>query len=66
VWDPDLLGGKATIRDTRLSVSQILACLAEGMTAQEIDETYGGFPAESVPEVLKFASEVLDQPNVAA
>ena len=66
VCHPDLLGGKPTVRGTRLSVSHILACLAEGMTGKEIDQTYGGFPIESVPEILKFASEILDKPDVAA
>ncbi len=36
VRDPDLLGGKLAVRDTRLSVSFVLACLAEGMSVDEI------------------------------
>ena len=63
--NPERLGGKPTVKGTRLSVSHILACLAEGMTGEEIDETYGGFPSESITDVLKFASEMLDK-NVAA
>ena len=57
VCHPDLLGGRPTVRGTRLSVSQVLECLSVGMKAQEIAEDYPGFPAESVPEVLRFASE---------
>ena len=53
VIHPSLLGGSPAIKGTRLSVSHILACLAEGMTAEEISETYGSFPHESIPEVLK-------------
>jgi uncharacterized protein (DUF433 family) len=59
VQHPDLLGGKPAIKGTRLSVSHILACLAENMTAEEISSTYGDFPHESIPEVLKFAAEKL-------
>ena len=59
VCHPDLLGGRPTVRGTRLSVSQVLECLSAGMTAHEIAEDYPGFPAESVPEVLRFASEHL-------
>ena len=66
VLDPEMLGGKPAIRDTRLSASLILACLAEGMSAEEIEESYGPFPREAIPEVLKAASELLDSPNVAA
>ena len=57
VSHPDLLGGGPAIKGTRISVSQVLECLSIGMTAQEIAEDYPGFPAESVPDVLKFASE---------
>jgi uncharacterized protein (DUF433 family) len=66
VADPELLGGKLTIRGTRFSVSFILSCLAEGMSAGEIEETYGRFPREAIPEAMRVASEILDAPNVAA
>ena len=36
VRDADLLGGKLAVRGTRLSVSFVLACLAEGMSTEEI------------------------------
>lgn len=61
VVDPDLLGGQPAVKNTRLSVSHVLACLAEGMTAEEIRQDYPGFPPESVPEILKFAAEQLDR-----
>ena len=66
VSDPALLGGKLAIRGTRLSVSFILSCLAEGMTVEEIQETYAPFPREAVPEIMKVASELLDVPHVVA
>jgi uncharacterized protein (DUF433 family) len=66
VADPDLLGGKLAIRGTRFSVSFIFSCLAEGMSVEEIEETYGGFPREAIPEIMRVASEILDAPNVAA
>jgi uncharacterized protein (DUF433 family) len=66
VSDPAMLGGKPAIRGTRLSASLILACLAEGMSVDEIEESYGPFPHEAIPEILKAASELLDSPHVAA
>jgi len=66
VQDPDLLGGKLAVRDTRLSVSFVLACLAEGMTAAEIADTYGPFPPQAVAEVLRLAAELVDSTHVAA
>lgn len=52
-----LLGGKPTVKGTRISVSQVLECLSIGMTAEDISKDYPGFPKESVPEILKFASD---------
>ena len=66
VADPELLGGKLAVRGTRFSVSFILSCLAEGMSVGEIEETYGQFPHEAIPEMMRVASEILDAPNVAA
>lgn len=66
VSDPALLGGKLAIRGTRFSVSFILSCLAEGMTVEEIEESYAPFPRQAIPEIMKLASELLDTPHVAA
>jgi uncharacterized protein (DUF433 family) len=66
VRDPDLLGGKLAVRGTRLSVSFVLACFAEGMSAKEIAKTYSPFPREAIPEIMKVASELLDSGHVAA
>jgi uncharacterized protein (DUF433 family) len=66
VADPRLLGGKLAIRGTRLSVSFLLSCLAQGMSTEEIQSTYGAFPREAVPEIMRVASEILDASNVAA
>jgi len=66
VRDPDLLGGKLAVRGTRLSVSFVLSCLAEGMNAEEIRQTYGLFPDEALPEIMKAAAELLDSSHVAA
>ncbi len=66
VTNPERLGGKATVRGTRFSVSFILACLAEGMSHEDIVREYSEFPRESIPEVLRFAAELADRRDVAA
>jgi uncharacterized protein (DUF433 family) len=66
VRDPDFLGGKLAIRGTRLSASFVLACLADGMSAKEIAQTYGPFPRAAIPEIMKVASELLDSKHVTA
>ena len=67
VADPELLGGKLAIRGTRLSVALILECLANGMSLDDIDESFHhAFPRAALPEVLKAASEFADTFHVAA
>ncbi len=67
VADPGLLGGALAIRGTRLSVALILECLSNGMTLDDIDESFDhSFPHEALPEVLKVASELVGSIHVAA
>jgi uncharacterized protein (DUF433 family) len=67
VADPGLLGGKLAIRGTRLAVSLVLECLANGMSLDNIDESFDlVFPHEALPEVLKVAAELTDSFHVAA
>ena len=67
VADPRLLGGTLVIRGTRLSVALILECLANGMTLNDIDESFDRtFPREALSEVLKVASELAGAIHVAA
>ena len=67
VADPDLLGGKPTVRGTRLSVAHVLECLGAGMSLDEINESFGGgVPPEALAEVLQVAAELADRPCVAA
>ena len=67
VADPLLLGGSLAIRGTRLPAALILECLSNGMTLDDIDESFGGiFPHEALSEVLKVASELVGAVHVAA
>ena len=67
VADPRLLGGGLAIRGTRLSVALILECLSNGMTLDDIDESFDhSFPREAIPEVMKVASELANTIHVAA
>lgn len=62
-----MLGGTPTVKGTRQPVELILRCLADGMTAEEINDDYGNFPKECIPEVLRFAAELAKNfKNVAA
>lgn len=49
------------VRGSRLSASQILECLASGMSPADIDEAFDhAFPWDALAEVLKVASELTD------
>ncbi len=52
VADAEHLGGRPRVRDTRISVAQLLDCLAAGMSVAEIVEAYPSLTEESVRGVL--------------
>jgi uncharacterized protein (DUF433 family) len=67
IADPEWLGGKPTVRGTRLSVSLILECLSAEMSLQEINESFSSdISADALTEVLSVGAELADKPCVAA
>ncbi len=67
VVHPDLLGGKPTLRGTRLSVSLILECLSVGMPLEEINDSFASdITPEMIAEVLRVGAQLTDKPCVAA
>jgi uncharacterized protein (DUF433 family) len=67
VTDPDLLGGKLAVRGTRISVSLIFECLANGMSLNDINEAYNDvLTPDALSEVLQVASELTESFHVAA
>jgi len=67
VTDPDLLGGKLAVRGSRVSVSLVLECLANGMTVDDINAAYDNvISSDALSEVLKVASELTESFHVAA
>jgi uncharacterized protein (DUF433 family) len=64
VADPEHLGGRPRVRDTRISVAQLLECLAAGMSITEIVEAYPSLTNEAVRGAL--AELAKDQGQVAA
>ena len=64
--EPDMLGGQPYVKGTRLSAAFVLSCLAQGMTVDEISQTYVPIPEGAVSEVLRLAAEVLDGGRLAA
>jgi uncharacterized protein (DUF433 family) len=53
VSDPDHLGGKPRVRDTRIAVALLLEWLAAGMTIAEIVREYRSLTEEAVRGTLE-------------
>lgn len=66
VKDPALLGGSLAVRGTRLPVWQILEGLANGMTLQDFEEAFGGFPKEALSEIFQVAKELVEEKDELA
>jgi uncharacterized protein (DUF433 family) len=68
VHNPQILGGKATIRGTRLSVSLILEKLASGETFEDILADYSHLTKDDILACIDYAQHAVDEelPLVAA
>ena len=54
--DPQIMGGKATIRGTRVTVSVIVAQIGVGRTIDEIIDDYTYLVREDVLEAVRYAA----------
>ena len=59
VSDPDVLGGKPSIKGTRISVELILGWFANGWTHEMILESYPQLSHEDILAVRAFAAEIM-------
>lgn len=59
IANPGILGGKPIVEGTRLSVEHILGLLANGMSNEEIIESYPILNEESIRAVLAYAAKAL-------
>ena len=57
VSDHEHLAGRPRVRDTRISVAQLLECLAAGMSIAEIVDAYPSLTVESIRGVLSELAE---------
>ena len=59
--DPEIMGGKPTVRGRRITVSQILGQLALGETIEEMLTAYPILELEDIKACLSFASLLAEQ-----
>jgi uncharacterized protein (DUF433 family) len=53
---PDVMGGKACIKGTRVTVGMIVAHLAEGVSIEELLEFFPYITKDDVVEALRYAA----------
>lgn len=54
--DPEILGGKPIIKNTRISVEFILELIASGGSVSQIAESYPHLPLEAIQQAISFAA----------
>ena len=59
--DPNIFHGKVCIKGTRVFVSIILDCLAEGMSDEEILENYPSLKKEHIKVALQYGAMLARQ-----
>ena len=64
--DPEQCGGRPCIRSMRIRVIDVLDLLANGLTSEEVLIELPDLEAEDISACLKFASQRVDNPVVAA
>ncbi len=55
-FDPRIMGGRACIRGTRITVSLVVNLVANGMEQSEILEEYPDLEIDDIRQALKYAS----------
>ncbi|MCS6910076.1 MAG: DUF433 domain-containing protein [Anaerolineales bacterium] len=60
-FDPQIMGGRACIRGTRVTVSLIVNLTANGMTIQDIVTAYPYLEPEDVREALRYAAWLAEE-----
>lgn len=59
ITSSDILFGKPRIKGTRISVDQILSCLAEGQTFQEILKEFPDVTKEDIQACVSYANQLV-------
>jgi uncharacterized protein (DUF433 family) len=59
VCDPQILGGKPTLKNTRLSVEFVLSLLAAGWEKEDLHRNYPNLTDERLRAVLAYAADTM-------
>lgn len=61
VTDPAVLHGKACIRGTRIPVAVVLANLADGLTQDDLLQSYPSLTPDAIQASLAYAADLADE-----
>ncbi|MDX9750391.1 MAG: DUF433 domain-containing protein [Flavobacteriales bacterium] len=64
--DPAQCGGRPCVRGMRIRVTDVLDLLASGLSKEQVLEELPDLEPEDIEAVLRFASQRLDHPILAA
>lgn len=69
-FDPQVMGGRACIRNTRVTVNLVLNLLSNKMSVDDIVADYPYLEREDIWQALRYgawlAAETIDEPQLAA
>jgi len=60
-FNPNIMGGRACIREMRITVSQVVNLVANGMTTAEIIRHYPYLEEEDVRQALRYAAQLTEE-----
>ncbi len=60
-YDPNIMGGRACIRGMRITVSQIVNLVANGMTISEVILDYPYLEEEDICQALRYAAQLTEE-----
>jgi len=60
-FDPQVMGGRACIRGTRVTVSLILNLVANGLSPEQIREAYPYIEPEDIRQALQYAAMLTEE-----
>jgi len=60
-YDLNIMGGRACIRGMRITVSQIVNLVANGMTTSEVIRDYPYLEEEDVHQALRYAAQLTEE-----
>jgi len=60
-FDPNVMGGRACIRDTRVPVSLVVNLVADDMSREEILDAYPYLEAEDIRQALQYAAWLTEE-----